>query len=166
MYSYKTGRSQWKVCFISRDSGRGTYRFHSLSTSPAYALTATTTIRSHRPARRLVQTYVRLKISECFILDFFSKFSHGLVDQTPGMYLLYWLCIYSSGESGHNAILIIKCKIWPWRSRSTSQTTKGLNNQGILHLSAKFGDPSLNGWCVIVQTNLWLIHADTQTHYP
>ena len=33
----------------------------TVSTSPVYALTGTTTIRSHRPARRLVQTYVRLK---------------------------------------------------------------------------------------------------------
>ena len=53
--------------------------------------------------------------------------------------------------------------IWPWRSRSTApQNNKDLN-QGLLHLWAKFGDPSLNGWWVIVRTSSWLMHRQTHT---
>ena len=43
--------------------------------------------------------------------------------------------------------------IWPWRSTSiTFQNNRDLN-QGILHLWSKFGDPSLNGWWIMVWTN-------------
>ena len=71
-----------------------------------------------------------------------------------------------------------------WWKRCDGQTdrqTDGLNqsysclvaaknnrdpNQGVLHLWSKFGDPSLNGWWVIVRTSLWLIHTHTHTHRP
>ena len=36
-------------------------------------------------------------------------------------------------------------------------------NQVILHLWSKFGYISLNGWCYIFRTSLWLTHTDTHT---
>ena len=51
-------------------------------------------------------------------------------------------------------LILIWSLIWPWRSRSTTlQNNKDLN-QGLLHLSFKFGDPNLNGWWVIPRTNM------------
>ena len=35
--------------------------------------------------------------------------------------------------------------------------------QGLLHLWSKFGDPSLNGWLVIMRTSKWLMHTQTDT---
>ena len=54
--------------------------------------------------------------------------------------------------------------IWPWRSRSIIQQNNRALNQGLLHVWSKFGDPSLNGWWVIAQTNLWLTDTRTHTH--
>ena len=62
--------------------------------------------------------------------------------------------MYSGGEIGPNGILILS-KIWTWISRSiTLQSNRGLD-QGILHPWSRFGDPSLNGWWVMVQTREW-----------
>ena len=36
-------------------------------------------------------------------------------------------------------------------------------NQGVLRLSSKFGDSSVNGWWVIVRTSKWLIHTHRHT---
>ena len=52
--------------------------------------------------------------------------------------------------------------IWPWSSRLITPQNDRHLNQGVLHLYFKFGDSSLNGWWVIMQTSKWLIH--TQTH--
>ena len=51
------------------------------------------------------------------------------------------------------------------QGRSPPQNNRHLN-QGVLRLSSKFGDSSVNGWWVIVRTSKWLIHThtDTQTH--
>ena len=55
---------------------------------------------------------------------------------------------------------------WPWGSRSIIPKNNRDLNQGVLHLWSKFGDPSLNGRWVIVQTSSWLIHTHTPTHRP
>ena len=34
-------------------------------------------------------------------------------------------------------------------------------DQGLLHIWSKFGDPSLNGWWVIMRTSPWLMHGQT-----
>ena len=54
--------------------------------------------------------------------------------------------------------------IWPWRSRSIVPEINRNLNQGLLHLWCKFGDPSLTGWWIIVQTNSWLTDTPTHTH--
>ena len=54
--------------------------------------------------------------------------------------------------------------IWPWRSQSIIPQNNRSLNQGLLYLWSKFGDPSLNGWWVIVRTNLWLTDTRTHTH--
>ena len=71
------------------------------------------------------------------------------------MYLLYWLYIYSSGETGHNEISTFKLNLTLKVNSITPQNNRDLN-QCVLHLWSKFGDPSLNGWWVIVQTNFML----------
>ena len=64
--------------------------------------------------------------------------------------VVWWLCIASSGETWKFDFL---SQIWPWRSRSIApQNNRGLN-QNIFHLWSQFGDPSLNGWWVVVQTS-------------
>ena len=53
--------------------------------------------------------------------------------------------------------------IWPWRSRSIApQNNRDLKH--VLHLWAKFGDPSLNESRVIARTSNWLTHRQTGTH--
>ena len=52
--------------------------------------------------------------------------------------------------------------IWPWRSRSMNPQNNWDLHHCALHTWSKFGDSSLNGWQVIVRTNLWL--PDTQLH--
>ena len=54
--------------------------------------------------------------------------------------------------------------IWPWRSLSIIPQNNRALNQGLLHLWTKFGDPRLNSWWVIVQTNSWLTDTHTHTH--
>ena len=49
--------------------------------------------------------------------------------------------------------------LWPWRSKSIIPP----NNSG-LHLWPKFGNPSLNGWWVMVQTSSGLTHGLAHTH--
>ena len=51
------------------------------------------------------------------------------------------------------------------QGQSPPKNNKDLN-QGLLQLWSKFGDPSLNGWCVIAWTSKWLPHTrtDEQTH--
>ena len=44
-------------------------------------------------------------------------------------------------------------QVWSQRSRSIAPQNNTDLNQGILHLWSRFGDPSLNGWWVITQTN-------------
>ena len=64
--------------------------------------------------------------------------------------VIWWLCISSSGEARK---FDLSSQIWPWRSRSiVTQNNRDLN-QCILHLWSKFGDPSLNGWWVMVRTS-------------
>ena len=53
--------------------------------------------------------------------------------------------------------------IWPWRSRSITPKNNRQLNQGVLRLSSKFGDSSVNDWWVIVRTSKWLIHTHTDT---
>ena len=52
--------------------------------------------------------------------------------------------------------------IWPWRSMSFAVQN---NNQIVLHLGSKFGDPTLNRWWVISRTikGLTHTHGHTQT---
>ena len=50
------------------------------------------------------------------------------------------------------------------RSRSITPKNIKHRNQGVLYLWSKFGDSSLNGWWVIVQTDKWLIHIHTHGH--
>ena len=68
--------------------------------------------------------------------------------------LVMWvICISSSGETWK---FDFWGQIWPRRSRSIAPPTHKKNrdlNQGILHLWSKFGDPSLNGWGVMVWTS-------------
>ena len=64
--------------------------------------------------------------------------------------VIWRLCISSSGEARKFDFL---SKIWPWRSMSISTQNNRDLNQCILHLWSKFGDPSLNGWWVMVQTS-------------
>ena len=54
--------------------------------------------------------------------------------------------------------------IWPWRSWSIIPQNNRALNQDLWHLWSKFGDPSLNGWWVIVRTNSWLMDTRTHTH--
>ena len=51
--------------------------------------------------------------------------------------------------------------IWPCRSRSITPKNNRHLNQGVLRLSSKCGDSSVNGWWVIVRTS---IDTHTQTH--
>ena len=59
-------------------------------------------------------------------------------------YLLWWLYIW-------------KVKV------NQPQNNKDLS-QDFSHLLSKFGGFSLNGWCVIMQTSLWLTERCTHTH--
>ena len=61
---------------------------------------------------------------------------------------------------GRQAMTPLWCS--SWRSRSTAPQNSTDLNQGVLLLWTKFGDPSLNGWRVIVRTSKWLIHTHTQ----
>ena len=58
----------------------------------------------------------------------------------------------------------LSSKIWPWRSQSITPKNNRHLNQGVLRLSSKFGDSSVNGWWVIVRTSKWLIHTQTHGH--
>ena len=53
--------------------------------------------------------------------------------------------------------------IWPWRSKSITPKNYRHLNQGVLRLSSKFSDSSVNGWWVIVRTSKWLIHTHRHT---
>ena len=64
--------------------------------------------------------------------------------------VIWWLCISSSGEVRK---FDFWSQIWPWRSRSIAPQNNKDINQCILHLWSKFGDPSWNGWWVMVRTS-------------
>ena len=51
--------------------------------------------------------------------------------------------------------------IWTWRSWSIAPQNFKEHNQGLLHIWSNFGDPSLNGWWVIVQTRSGLTNRQT-----
>ena len=55
--------------------------------------------------------------------------------------------------------------IWPWRSTSIAPQNKRDLNQGILYLWSKFGDPSLNGWWVMVRTIQNGVNLDCQVKF-
>ena len=56
---------------------------------------------------------------------------------------------------------VIWSYIWSWRSRTIAPQNDSYLEQGRLHIWSTFGDPSFNGWCVIVRTNSWLTHIRT-----
>ena len=64
--------------------------------------------------------------------------------------VIWRLCISSSGEARTFDFLN---QNWTWRSRSIAPQNNRDLNQGILHLWSKFGDPSLNGWWIMVRTS-------------
>ena len=64
--------------------------------------------------------------------------------------VIWWLCISSSGEARKFDFL---SQIWPSRSRSIATQNNRALNQCILHLWSKFGDPTSNGWWVMVRTS-------------
>ena len=59
----------------------------------------------------------------------------------------WWLCTSGSGETGNFDVL---SHIGPWRWRSITLQNHTDLNQRILQIWCKFGDPSLNGWWVMV----------------
>ena len=62
--------------------------------------------------------------------------------------VIWWLCISSSGATRKFDILY---QIWPCRSRSIVPQNIKYLNQNMLHLWSKFGDPSLNGWWIMMR---------------
>ena len=82
------------------------------------------------------------------------------------MYQLWWLCIYSGGQTDYNVKFGLSSYISPQRSRSINTKYNKDLNQGVLLLLFKFVGSRLNGWWVIVQmsSRLTLAHTDTQTH--
>ena len=67
------------------------------------------------------------------------------------------------GQAQNGVNSDVKSSIWLWRLRSIALQSNGDCNQGLLHIWSKFGDPSLNGWWIIVRTSSWLTHTQTHT---
>ena len=63
----------------------------------------------------------------------------------------WWVMAWTSSKWGK---FWLRSSIWPWRSKSIVPQNNRDLKQGLLHLWSKFGDPSLNGWWVILWTNL------------
>ena len=85
----------------------------------------------------------------------------------PTLVILAWTGDeLSRGQAENGWILILKLNLTLKVKVNYPQNNRDLN-QGLLHLWSKFGDPSWNGWWIIVRTSKWLPHTrtDGRTHW-